>query len=333
MVSFRSRFSAGCDIRGVGTTGDIRDESIDSVLVIGGTRDLSGLRRAKTRGIRIVQRLNGMNWLHRRLKTGLRHYLRAEYGNLILRIIRSKYADHIVYQSNFARNWWERRWGGSAVPLSIIYNAVDLDVYSPPENGSLKGFTMPGDRFRVLLVEGSLMGGYEMGLETAVTLVELLNNAHSCSLGKPVELIVAGRVTETVKTKWSTQLEPPPIWAGLVPSEGIPELDRSAHLLYSADINAACPNAVIEALACGTPVLAFDTGAVPELVTVDSGRVVPYGGDPWKLEKPDIHSLAAGAVEIINSQDVFRRNARRRAEAAFGLENMVDTYLSALYPD
>jgi glycosyltransferase involved in cell wall biosynthesis len=119
----------------------------------------------------------------------------------------------------------------------------------------------------------------------------------------------------------------------LVPSEGIPELDRSAHLLYSADINAACPNAVIEALACGTPVLAFDTGAVPELVTVDSGRVVPYGGDPWKLEKPDIHSLAAGAVEIINSQDVFRRNARRRAEAAFGLENMVDTYLSALYPD
>jgi glycosyltransferase involved in cell wall biosynthesis len=333
MVSFRSRFSTGCNTRGVSTTDNIHDESIDSVLVIGGTRDLSGLWRAKTRGIRIVQRLNGMNWLHRRLKTGMRHYLRAEYGNLILRIIRSKIADHIVYQSVFARNWWENTWGVSGIPLSIIYNAVNLEDYSPVERGSSEGYTMPEDRFRVLLVEGSLMGGYEMGLETVVALIGLLNNAHSRSLGKPVELIVAGRVTEALKNKWSLQLESPHIWADLVPSEGIPALDRSAHLLYSADINAACPNAVIEALACGTPVLAFNTGALPELVTADSGRIIPYGGDPWKLEKPDIHSLAVGAVEIINNQAVFRRNARRRAEAAFDLNNMVDAYLSALYPD
>ncbi len=32
-----------------------------------------------------------------------------------------------------------------------------------------------------------------------------------------------------------------------------------------------------------------------ELVTEEAGRVVPYGGDSWKLEKPDFSNLAASA--------------------------------------
>jgi glycosyltransferase involved in cell wall biosynthesis len=103
-------------------------------------------------------------------------------------------------------------------------------------------------------------------------------------------------------------------------------------LLYSADINAACPNAVIEALACGTPVLAFDTGALPELVTDGSGRVVPYGSNPWELEKPDLPALAESAVEILLNQAGFRTGARQRAETLFGLDQMVNSYLIALYP-
>ncbi len=67
-----------------------------------------------------------------------------------------------------------------------------------------------------------------------------------------------------------------------------PEIDRSAHMLFSADLNAACPNSVIEAMACGLPVAGFDTGALNELIVGDAGRLVPYGGDPWRLEKPDI---------------------------------------------
>jgi glycosyltransferase involved in cell wall biosynthesis len=142
--------------------------------------------------------------------------------------------------------------------------------------------------------------------------------------------MVAGRVSEAVKARWAQKTEIPIQWAGLVPHEQIPDLDRSAHLLYSSDINAACPNSVIEALACGLPVLAFDTGALPELVTGDAGRVVAYGGNPWKLEKPDIPALAEAAVEILTDQPRFRAAARTRAEASFGLDTMVDRYLEAL---
>jgi len=101
-------------------------------------------------------------------------------------------------------------------------------------------------------------------------------------------------------------------------------------LLYSADVNAACPNSVIEALACGLPVAAFDTGALTELVVGDAGRIVAYGGDPWQLDPPDVPALVEAALEILGNQERFRAAARARAEAAFGLDQMVDGYLQIL---
>jgi glycosyltransferase involved in cell wall biosynthesis len=122
----------------------------------------------------------------------------------------------------------------------------------------------------------------------------------------------------------------PILWTGLVPHGQIPGLDRSAHLLYSADLNAACPNSVVEALACGLPVVAFATGALPELITGDSGRLVAYGGDPWKLDRPDVPALANAAAQILQNQVHFRTTARQRAEEAFGLDRMMERYLDVL---
>ncbi len=104
-------------------------------------------------------------------------------------------------------------------------------------------------------------------------------------------------------------------------------------MFFSSDLNPACPNSVIEALACGLPVVAFDTGALNELVLNDSGRLVPYGGDAWKIEQPDVPSLANAAAEILQKQAHFSKNARAQAESALGIEQMTDRYLSFLLED
>ena len=82
-------------------------------------------------------------------------------------------------------------------------------------------------------------------------------------------------------------------WLGVIPHEQIPDLDRSAHLFFTAEINAACPNSVVEALACGLPVVGYATGSIPELVGDDAGAVRPYGSDHWKLEVPDSEELVS----------------------------------------
>jgi glycosyltransferase involved in cell wall biosynthesis len=320
VTSFQARLSAGLKTRGIEVCHNLAELPYEAVLLTGGVRDLPGLLRARKRGARLVQRLDGINWLHRRLRTGPRHFLRAEYGNRLLALLRARFITHVVYQSEFVRGWWRERFGPEHVPSAIIHNGVDLSVYTP--DGPHE---RPSDRYRLLLVEGSLQGGYETGLETAVELAERLAENF------PLELMMAGRVSPDLQAVTQTKSRVPIHWAGLVPGAQIPALDRSAHLLYSADINAACPNAVIEALACGLPVAAFATGALPELVTGDAGRLVPYGGDPWKLEKPDILALAEAAADILTNQPHFRAAARRRAEEAFGLDRMVDRYMDILF--
>lgn len=317
-MSFQGRLAAELARRGIETTFDLADRSCDAVLVVGGTRQLAGLRRARQAGLPIIQRLDGINWLHRRRPTGLRHWLRAEQGNLLLAYIRRGLANGIVYQSRFVLEWWERAYGLTRIPHTIIHNGVPLDVFTP--DGA---HTRPTARARILLVEGSLAGGYEQGLETAVALAERLQNQHGIAL----EVMIAGAATAELQAHWNARAAVPLVWAGLLPGDEIPRLDRSAHFLFAADLNPACPNSVIEALACGLPVAAFATGALAELVTGDAGRVVPYGGDPWRLDVPDVPALTDAAREILADNARFRRAARARAEVAFGLDRMVDQYL------
>ena len=334
MVSFQDRLTAVFERWGVEVTQDLRDMPYQAVLVIGGTRQLSELWRVRRRGIPIVQRLDGLNWLHR-LPSGvrppslsLRYRLRAEVANLTLAIIRRRLATAVVYQSQFARGWWERVYGQTPLPNRVIYNGVDLDRFTPQGEHQ-----RPTDRLRVLMVEGSLGGGYEWGLGVAVQLLQELS-ALQAEWGKGypqgLELMVVGQITETVRKTWDQSHAAQIRWQGRVDLTEIPFLDRSAHLLYSSDVHPACPNAVIEALACGLPVLAFETGALAELVDETCGRVVPYGGDAWRLQPPDIPALARAGVEIALQQEQMRPAARARAEACFDVHEMVRAYAEVL---
>jgi glycosyltransferase involved in cell wall biosynthesis len=316
-ASFQSKLTAGLAKRGVEVTYDLHDPDIRVILVVGGTRHYKEIENARSQGVLIVQRLDGINWIHRRRFTSIRHFLRAEINNRIIAHIRSHVADRIVYQSSFVKDWWQEKYGKSGKPDTIIHNGVDLALYNPKGPGEL-----PTDTYRLLLVEGRLGGGYHMGLENAVELTAQLHNRHQL----PVSLRVVGQVPDRLKDQVTRGTSVPIEWCGVVDRTQIPELDRSAHALFSADLNAACPNAVIEALACGLPVLAFDTGALKELVTDGSGQVTAYGGDVWKLDPPDVKSLADASVDVLKRNPQYRRAARALAEKRFDLDRMVDRY-------
>ena len=322
MVSFHARFYQELIQRGIEVVSSLKDKPYQAVLVIGGTRNILDLYQARQRGVRIVQRLDGMNWIQRIKWTGFKHFMKAELGNFILSIIRKKIASHLIYQSHFAMIWWEHVHGKTSVNHGVIYNGVNLNVYKPQGEVYLP-FTQ---NLRLLMVEGSLGGGYEHGIQSGLLWAEELEKRRSAS----VELVVVGKVNEHIKNYWNEKTAIKLQWLGVLERDKIPSVMRSAHLFYATDVHPACPNTVIEAMACGLPVVAFDTGALGEMVQNGAGEVVPYGADAWRLETPYISALVQASDKILNHLDEYRLQARRRCETNFNIKKTVDDYLQVL---
>ncbi|HLO33204.1 MAG TPA: glycosyltransferase family 4 protein [Anaerolineales bacterium] len=318
VTSFRLKFEEGLRARNIDITYDL-SQKVEAVLVLAGTKNLLPLWRARRRGTRIVQRLDGINWVQRVRWAGLRYTLRAIYGNANLSFIRARLADHVIYQSQFIKHWWEDWYHPARVPASVIINGVDLNRYTP--HGLHE---RPASHYRLLIVEGSLARGQNAGLFHAAHLAEALSKRFK------IELMVVGRVDGRSRNKLKNQMVFRTQFMGILPTEQIPWLMRSSHLLFSAEVNPPCPNSVIEALACGLPVIGFDTGSLSELVQGNAGRLIPYGADQWKLQPPNLPALIDPATGILQDQTNFRKSARERAEAGLGVDKMVDEYLKVL---
>jgi glycosyltransferase involved in cell wall biosynthesis len=317
--SFQGRLKKGLEKKGflVHHEPDRKDTSV--ILVIAGTRHLIKLYQAKKSGVPIIQRLNGMNWTHRKINTGIQHYLRAEVNNWILKTIRESLASSIVYQSHFTQDWWNRQYGSIPIPSRVIHNGVELDIFTPQGTSN-----RPRDRVRIQVTEGHLGGGHELGLRNAIHFAQVLQS----HLIKTLEMIVAGDVPSSLHKEFEHLSWVH--WLGVINLSQIPLLNRSAHLYFPCEINAACPNSVIEAMACGLPITGFRTGAILELVGSEGGKVVSYGAKDTDLEPAIVEPLVKDALEILDKWEKHSKSARKRAERCFDSQMMVEQYMDTM---
>ncbi len=316
-VSFKRKLESGLKGRNIEVTYDLDHAHLDAVLVINGTRYMRKLCRCKRRGFGLYiswecQTSSTVNFFSR-----WRNFLLAEIRNIMMRLIRSQLADHVIYQSHFVEKRWNKLYGPASVGSSVIYNGVDLSTFNPkgPKYRSKADVCM-------ISVEGT------QGADPYDTAINLGHEVEK--LGIKFEMLILGKPWQDAKIRLS---EPAFMnFLGFVPNTELPLFYRGSTFFLSTDTIAGCPNSVLESLACGTPVLGYDAGPLPEMMEPDAGQCVDCEGDPLRGQNPaNRKAMVKAALEMTDDCVRYRRGARNLAEKRYDADTMVEAYVEALF--
>ncbi|MBN1777463.1 MAG: glycosyltransferase [Clostridiales bacterium] len=183
----------------------------------------------------------------------------------------------------------------------VIYNGVDTERFQPVASHLRKHYGL--ERKRVLLSVASDWDRRK-GLDSLIGLSELLN--------EPYRIVIIGLTREQLSALPKNVL-------GLERTASQQELAAwytAADCFVNPTLDDTMPLVNLEALACGTPIVVYDTGGCREAVDESCGTVVAKG---------DIQELAVAVKQICESDANYADACLQRA-MRFSKQNMARAY-------
>jgi glycosyltransferase involved in cell wall biosynthesis len=279
-----------------------------NLLYLGSTwlpRDLEPLLRlARRRGIPVVLNQDGVaypGWAGEATEK-----LNARYRRAL------EAADHVLFQSRFSKDSSDLFLGEPKAGWEILYNAVDIDRFTPAATAPQDGPT--------LLLGGDQTQAYRLE-------VALRTFAHVLGAEPGARLLVAGRLVSAAEPLLDElEIRDRVELVGRYAQRDAPDLIRRAHLLLHTKVKDPCPSAVIEAMACGLPVVYPASGGTVELVGAEAGVGVPHPESWDRDEPPAPEALAEAVIEVLAARPAYAAAARKRAVERFSLEPWLDRH-------
>ncbi len=227
-------------------------------------------------------------------------------------------ADFIIYQTEFCKIACDTFLGPVSTPFTIACNAVDTDFYVPADPPpSLESPTVL-----------ALWGAGGRNRRTRVTVESFLEFRSRIPQAR---LILAGYHEPSPQHREARKMMDELVAAAGQPLECIRYLPRytgqeapgvfqQAHVLLHTQPNDNCPHLVVEAMACGVPVVHQDNGGTPQMVTPLGGVAVPSGSSWETIDYPAPGAFAVAMEQVFREWHAFHRQARARAVEFMSLQ-------------
>jgi glycosyltransferase involved in cell wall biosynthesis len=202
--------------------------------------------------------------------------------------------------------------------IEVIANGIDTSLFRPGFKQTARAIlNLPPDKKLLLFVAGSTTGDPRKGFQY---LVEALNWLQTD--GGDFELAILGENAPDVPLPWLFKTH----YLGRFSDEVALALVYSAADLFVApSVQDNLPNTVVEALACGTPCVAFDIGGMPDMIDHLSNG---YLAKPFDVK--DLGKGIAWALAADESQTDLSGRARLKAAQSFSSQTQAARVL-ALY--
>ncbi len=241
-ATFAKKFSDAAQENGISISNSLSSD-FDTLFIIA---DCSLWYPIITKILRkkIVQRLDGV--YHPATPAGKWYPL----YNLKMQIIHNYLADVVIYQSKFSKLSCEKFLGKTrAAKTTIIYNGVDTEKIP-------KKATSHSDGVPTKLLTFAKFRRRDQ-IEPIIESVKLLDS-------KKFTLDIYGSYTENLKDLFEN-LPDHMLFRGKKSNEALLQILHQYDIFLFSD-QSACPNSVIEAMAAGLPVVAFNRGSISELL-------------------------------------------------------------------
>lgn len=174
-------------------------------------------------------------------------------------------------------------------PVKVINNGIDLDIFKPTTSEFRKKYNCE-DKFIVL---GVAFGwGAKKGLDVFIELSKRLDDNYQIVLvgtNENIDKQLPANIISIHRTQNQQELA---------------EIYTAADLLVNPTREENYPTVNMESLACGTPVLTFNTGGSPEIIDDTCGTTVP---------KNDIDSLYEEIVRTTVENPFSQESCTKRA--------------------
>ncbi len=194
----------------------------------------------------------------------------------------------------------------SNYPVEIIHNGIDLDQFRPSSVAAIiEKYSLIGKH---IILGVASVWSQRKGLSDFVKLRETLDSSFC--------IVLVGLSEDQQKN----------LPQGIVCINRTESIKELASLYSAADVYVNptyvdnFPTTNIESLACGTPVITYNTGGSPEAIDVDTGIVVTKG---------DVNSLKEAIIQVVSTgKDYYTNACRNRALLLFNKTDRYTEYLS-----
>jgi 2-polyprenyl-3-methyl-5-hydroxy-6-metoxy-1,4-benzoquinol methylase/glycosyltransferase involved in cell wall biosynthesis len=206
------------------------------------SHDLETVKKIKGRGGKVIQRLDGVYYPSQ-------HGPRFEELNRPFKEIYQSYADIVVFQSNYSRN-----------QNFTMFGEKERHEYVTILNGAATGLFFPSDQAKT----GGKFRFVTTGDFRKKVMIEPIVNALDSLMDRfEFELVILGTISlDEIRPLFDRRYIS---FLGKKDIGQVADILRTCHIYVHSQLNDNCPNAVIEAISCGLPVVGFDSGAMSEL--------------------------------------------------------------------